>query len=250
MSRSVIPLDVIASDLVSDLSDSTGKYKIRLTRHLINGYRQLNMFLNGRTEVKTEILKFSNVISLPCDFQYITKVGVRRADHPCIAILMKSDDVGRTVLNDTQTCDYLNETWNEGAQLGPPYMFYNAWGYGNYFGEMYGFGRGIINSGTYSVDQSEGLLYIGSNIPPDTEIIIEYVGNGISQGVNLVPMELKECLEFYAKWKYYADKNPSLAQMNNEWYKKEYNKLKRYYNHQTPISIALKVNAAISPTNY
>lgn len=247
--RSVIPLDVIAGDLSSDIGDSTSKYKIKFTRHLINGYRRLNMFLDGKTEVKTVILEFSNVISLPCDFQYVTKVGVRRPGHPCIAILSVSTDVGRRILSDTDTCNYLNSTWT-GAELGPRYAFYNAWGYGNYYGELYGFGRGIVNAGTYSIDKSDGIVYLGGNIPPDSEIIIEYVGNGISNGLTMVPMELKECLEFYSKWKFYSDKNPNLANINYEMYKKEYNILKRYYSHQNPISFALKVNQSISPTNY
>lgn len=250
MARSVIPLSVIAADLSSDIGDSVEKYKIKFTRHLINGYRRLNMFLDGKTEVKTVILEFSNVISLPCDFQYVTKVGVRRPGCPCIAILSLCNEVRRTVLGDSETCDYLNNTWNNGAQLGPGYAFYNVWGYGNYYGELYGYGRGVINNGTYSIDKAEGLIYIGSNLPTDSEIIIEYVGNGISNGLSMVPMELKECLEFYAKWKFYADKNPTLANVNYEQYKKEYGILKRYYLHRTPLQIAVAVNQAISPTNY
>lgn len=250
MSRSVVPLNVIASDLCSDTGDSTGKYKLRFTRHLINGYRNLNMFLNGATEVKTVVLDYSNVINLPCDFQYVTKVGVRRPDSTCIAVLTLKEGVERRVLNDTDTCNYLNRTWS-GQELGPQFVFYNAWTIqGYYYGELYGMGRGLINSGTYSIDKQNGVIYIGSNIPPDSQVIVEYVGNGISNGLTVVPMEMKECLEFYGKWKHYADKNPSLARMNEEWYKKEYNKLKRYYNHRTPMFIADAVNAVISPTNY
>lgn len=249
MARSLIPLDVIANDLSGDTGDSVGKFKMKFTRHLLAGYRRMNMFLAGKTEVRSVIMQFSNLISLPCDFQYITKIGVRRPGCRCIAILTVCNEVGRRLLNDTETCDYLNNTWS-GAEAGPGYTFYNVWGYGNYYGEMYGMGRGVFNSGTYSIDKSEGLIYLGSNIPTDAEIIIEYVGDGISNGVRLVPMELKECLEFYAKWKFYADKNRALAKDNEGWYKKEYNNLKRYYNHQNPINFAAKVNAMISPTNY
>ena len=248
MSRSLIALDLIASDLSGDIDDSTGKRKFKFTRHLVNGYRRLNMFLGGVTEVKSVLVGFSNVISLPVDFQYITKVGVRRGNS-CIAILSVANDVNRRVMNDTAACDYLTDTWN-GAAAGPNYTFYNVWGAGNYYGEMYGMGRTVYNNGTYSIDKGEGLIYLGSNVPPDAEIIIEYVGNGISNGLKMVPMEMKECLEFYAKWKYYADKNPNLSNTNYVLYKKEYNVLKSYYNHQNPIDFAAKVNQLISPTNY
>jgi hypothetical protein len=250
MSRSVIPLDVIVSDCASDLGDSVGKSKIKLTRHILDGYRILNMFLDGKTEVKSLVLEFSNVINMPCDFQYVTKVAVRRPGATCFAILSVCNSVERRVLSDTDTCNYLNNTWS-GAELGPQYTFYNAWGLrGNYYGELYGIGRGVVNSGTYSIDKSEGIIYLGGNLPPDSEIIIEYVGNGLANGLVMVPMELKECLQYYAKFRYYADKNPNLAQLNEAWYKKEYNKLKRYYNHQNPINFAAKINSYISPTNY
>jgi len=250
MSRSVISLDIIASDICGDLNDATLKHKFKITRHLINGLRRMNMFLAGKTEVKSILLQVSNVISLPCDFQYITKVGVRRPGSGCIAILSMVNETPRRQLSDTDTCTYLNNTWN-GSALGPEYAFYNVWNIqGNFYGELYGRGRGVVNAGTYSVDQAEGLLYIGSNIPEDSEIIIEYVGNGISNGVTMVPMELKECLEYYAKWKFYADRDPRMSAMNNDLYKKEYNVLKRYYNNRTPLQIAVAVNAAISPSNY
>ena len=250
MARSLIPLNIIASDLSSDTEDSLGKRKAKFTRHLLAGYRRLNMFLNGKTEVRTAIMAFSNVIALPCDFQYVTKVGVRRSGSKCIAVLAVNNSDKRRVLNDTDTCDYLNSMWS-GAESGPQYTFYNSWdARGNYYGELYGMGRGVHNSGTYSIDKHEGIIYVGSNVPPDSEIIVEYVGDGISNGVTMVPMELKECLEFYAKWKFYADKDLNLAKDNETWYKKEYNNLKRYYNHQNPISFAMKVNELISPTNY
>jgi hypothetical protein len=250
MSRALTPLDVLAGDLCSDMGDSVGKYKIKLTRHLINGYRRLNMFLDGKTEVKSVVLEFSNVINLPCSWLYVTKVAVRRPGATCFAILSVSNDVNRRVLSDTQTCDYLNNTW-AGIELGPQYTFYNAWGLrGNYYGELYGIGRGVVNNGTYSIDKSEGLIYLGGNIPPDSEIIIEYVGTGLENGLTMVPTELKECLEYWAKWRFYADKNPNLAQLNEAWFKKEYNVLKRFYNHQNPINFAAKINSYISPTNY
>jgi hypothetical protein len=250
MARSLIPLDVIANDCCSDLGDSTFKFKAKFARHLLDGYRQLNMFLIGKREVKSVILEYSNVIAMPCDFQYVTKVGVRRPGYSCIAILTLSTEVKRRVLSDTETCDYLNAAWN-GADLGPQYAFYNAWDLqGTYYGELYGSGRGVANAGTYSIDTNEGLIYLGGNIPADSQIIVEYVGNGISQGVVMVPMELKECLTFYAKSMFYADKNPALADSNDVKYKKKYNMLKRFYNHQNPIDFAIKVNQSISPTNY
>jgi hypothetical protein len=247
MSRSLIPLDVIASDLAGDTNDSLSKNTFKFTRHLLAGYRRLNMFILPGTEVKTVILSYDNMINMPCDFLYVTKVGIRR--NGCIAVLSVSNDVGRRALSDTATCDYLNSVWN-GTYVGAGYTFYNVWGNGYNYGELYGMGRTVINEGTYSIDKGNGIIYIGSNCPPDAEIVIEYVGDGISQGLKMVPMEIKECLEFYAKWKFYADRNVTQSQINYNYYKKEYNILKRFYNNVRAIDIASRINESFSPTNY
>jgi hypothetical protein len=205
------------------------------------------MFILPGTEVKTVILSYDNMINMPCDFLYVTKVGIRR--NGCIAVLSVSNDVGRRALSDTATCDYLNSVWN-GTYVGAGYTFYNVWGNGYNYGELYGMGRTVINEGTYSIDKGNGIIYIGSNCPPDAEIVIEYVGDGISQGLKMVPMEIKECLEFYAKWKFYADRNVTQSQINYNYYKKEYNILKRFYNNVRAIDIASRINESFSPTNY
>jgi hypothetical protein len=247
MGKSLVSLDVVANDLCSDMGDSTYKHKAKFSRHLLAGYRQLSMFISPSKEVKTVILSYDNQISMPCDFMYVTKVGVRR--NGCIAVLSLSNDVGKTRLNDTECCDYLNSVWDSGY-AGATYPFYNAWGAGGYYyGELYGMGRTVLNEGTYSVDKVNGIIYIGSNIPTDAEIVIEYVGDGISQGIKYVPMELKECLQYYAKAEFYADRNVTQSQINENKYKKKYNNLKRYYNHQRPIDFAAKVNESFSPTN-
>lgn len=248
MGKSLIPIDILASDLSSDIGDSTLKHKYKFTRHLLAGYRRLNMFITPSKEVKTVVMGYSNMITMPCDFMYVTKVGLKR--NGCIAVLSLSNDVNRTQLNDTETCDYLNSVWS-GSYIGDSYAFYNAWGIGGFsYGELYGMGRTVINNGTYSIDKENGIIYIGSNCPPDAEVVIEYVGDGISNGVKLVPMEIKECLEFYAKWKFYSDRNVTQSQINYNYFKREYNLLQRYYSYRTPIDIASRVNESISPTNY
>lgn len=251
MSRSVISLDVIASDLCSDIGDSTLKHKFKFTRHLLAAYRRLNMFLlPGATEVKSIVLPHSNRIALPCDFQYVTKVGVKRQGSNHIAILTLVDGGNSPKMNDTNTCEYLNTIWG-GRDLGPQYVFYNVWGLsGLFYGELYGFGRGVWNQGTYTIDPLNGIIELGSNLPVDSEIIVEYVGNGISNGLVVVPMELKECMEFYAKWKFYADSNSRLAETNKHDFEREYNILKRLYNYKSPSQLATAVNKSISPTNY
>ena len=245
MSKALIPLDVIASDICGDIQDP--KRKFAITRHLLAAYRKLNMFISPSFDVKTAVLSFDNAIELPCDFIFETKVGVLHNGH--LAVLTLDKDLGYKKLSDTETTGYLNDIWS-GNYSGEGFYFYNAFRGGDFLGEMYGMGRGVRNNGTYNIDKKEGVVYIGSQIPEDAEIVIEYKSDGMSDGLKLVPIEMKECLEFYAKWKFYADRNITQSQINKSNYQEEYFQLKRLYNFRTALYMANKVSEVFSPTNY
>lgn len=248
MSRALVPIDLIAQDCCGDIGDSMGKFKFRFIRHIVWGYSRLHRLLLGEKEMQSVILPYDNVINLPCDFTLVSKVGVRRVSGGPIALLYASSSSDRQILSDTATCDYLNSVWN-GAWTGAAgYPFYGV--YGNVYGELYGMGRTVVNNATYYVDASNGTLYIGSNIPPGSEIIIEYIGSGFGKGLKVVPIEMRDCLTYWAKKMFYADRDRVLSQDNWLYYKKEYNVLKAYYQHKTPTQIAVAVNTSISPTNY
>lgn len=247
MAKSLINLDIIATGLCDDIGDSVMKYKFRFMRYLLDAYRELNVFISPSFEVKTAILKTTNAIQMPDDFMYETKVGVMKNGR--IAILSLDNDVRKEILGDTETQSYLDSIWSGfGNYTG--YYFYNSFRGNTFIGELYGIGRSIINNGTYNVDRNNGIIYIGSLTPKDTEIVIEYKSDGISNGLKLVPIEMKESMEFYAKHKYYMDKNPNLGMANYNLYKKSYNKLQRYYNWQDSLYATTEINKMFSPSNY
>lgn len=249
MAKSLVPLDVISSDICADIGDSTLKHKFKMTRHLLDGYRDINLFVSHDFDVKTAVLKFDNSIPMPCDFVYETKVGVMRNGR--LAVLTLDNDVKRHNLKkkDSEAEDYLNEIW-EGEYTGDGYYFYNAFRDGDMLGELYGMGRGFFNNGTYSIDKKNGVIHIGSLIPPNSEIVIEYKSDGISSGLKLVPSELKKCLEYYAKSEWYADRNITQSQINRNKYEREYYRVKRLYNFRDALYMGSKINASFSPTNY
>lgn len=247
MSKALISLDQIVSDIVGDFEDSTLKHKFKLMRHVMAGYRQLNQYIGNSFDVKTAVLDVDNSVNLPCDFIYETKVGVLHNGR--LAVLTLDPNVRYGKKNDSETNKYLSDIWY-GDFGGPGYWFYNAYRAGNYLGELYGMGRGVWNQGTYSINKGEGVIHIGSHVPKDAEIVIEYKSDGISNGLKMVPMEMKECLEFYAKWKFYADRNVTQGQINYNMYKREYNKLQRFYNFRSALYFADRINEMFSPTNY
>lgn len=248
--KSLINIDTIAFDLCSDIGDSNYRHKAKFMRHLINGYRKMSMFIGNSFSVKTVVLAYDNSIEMPSDFIYETKVGIRDVKTGRIAMLALDKGVERKKLNDSETIDYLNDIWQNGFGGYGGYWFYNAYYGSRYLGELYGAGRGIINGGTYNINKDEGVIYIGSNIPVGSEIVIEYKSDNVSNGIKLIPIEMKECLEFYAKWKFYADRNPNLAKENNYQYKREFNQLERFYNYETALYAAAEINQMFSPTNY
>lgn len=249
MAKSLISIDTIGFDLCSDIGDSVYRHKAKFNRHLINGYRKMSMFIGNSFNVKTAVLSFDNVIEMPCDFIYETKVGIRNSDTGRIAMLSLDKGVQREKLNDTQTQDYIHDVWNGGSGY-RGYYFYNAYYGGQFLGELYGSGRNVLNGGTYSIDKDNGVIYIGGNIPVGSEIVVEYKSDNVSNGLTLVPIEMKECLEFYAKWKFYADREPNLAMYNEDRYKRDYNQLQRFYNYESCLYATGKINEFFSPTNF
>jgi len=246
MSKSLIPLDMIVSDICGDIPNGF-KYKFKIMRHVVSGYRELHRYIGQSFDVKTAVLDVDNSINLPCDFVYETKVGVLHNGHLAVLTLDRNVRYGKA--NDTDTEKYLSQIWG-GSYLGPGYWFYNAYRGGDFLGELYGAGRGVFNQGTYSIDKGEGVIYIGSHIPKDAEIVIEYKSDGVSDGLKLVPVEMYECLKYYGKWQYYADRNITQGQINRNEYKRAYNKLQRLYNFRGALYMANEINSMFSPSNY
>lgn len=248
MARSLIPLDVISSDICSDIGDSMFKHKFKITRHLMSAYRKLNMFLPDSFDVRTEILDYGNQMECPCDFIFETKVGLKVGDR--VVVLHISDDrIEPVKLGDTEVRDWMHRAWNGEAE-GSPYYFYNTHYRGGYLGEMYGIGRSVSNSGLYSIDRKAGTITVGGNIPKGAQLVLEYKSDGSSDGMKLVPSEWKEALEFYAKHRFYADRNITQSQINLNYYKRESNQIQRLYSFRDALYMADTVQGMFSPSNY
>lgn len=246
MAKSLISIDLLGFDICSDIGDSVSRHKSKINRHLISGYSKISRFIGNSFSVKTAVLSYDNAIELPCDFIYETKVGIRHNGR--IAVLTLDKGVERHKLNDTETRDYLNCIWSgEGSYGG--YWFYNAYRGTQFLGELYGMGRYVLNNGTYNIDKNEGVIYIGSHVPKGAEIVIEYKSDGISNGLKLVPTEMRECLEYYAKWKFYLDRDNPKSANYERLYKMEYNQLQRLYNFESALYATAEINEMFSPSN-
>ena len=248
MSKALVPIRTLASDISAGMGDSTGKFEFTISRHLLSGWREMNLYLNQEFNIKTEVLEYDNVVNLPCDFVFETKVGILHNGH--LAVLSLDKTVQPEKLNQTQSEKRVSDIFL-GEYGGERYPFYNAFRNGNFLGELYGQGRGVHCAGYYNIDKKTGEIYIGSMVPDGAEIVIEYKSDGISDGLKLVPTEAALCLSYWAKARFYEErKDYASASWNNNEYEKHYNKLKRLYNFQNALYAAATLNESFSPTNY
>jgi len=247
MAKSLVPIDVISSNVCSDLGDSNGKWKFKISKHVLAGYRKLHTFVDQDFSVKTAVLEYDNVVCMPCDFMYETKVGIMY--NGCLAVLTLDKNVQAQSISDTESTKYLNNIF-AGEYSGEGYYFYNAFRGNTSLGELYGLGRAVRNNGFYNINRQSGEIYIGSHIPRGAEIVVEYKSDGVSDGLKLVPIEMQEALEYYAKFKWYADKNITQSQINKNYYEEEYFRIKRLYNFRSALYMSSKINEFFSPTNY
>ncbi len=248
MSKSLVPLDVIASNCCAGMGDSTNRFKFTISRHLLSGYRQLNLFVGQDTEIKTEVLEYDNAINLPCDFVYETKVGILYNNN--LAVLTLDKSIKKEALTQQASQTFVDNVF-DGVFAGNSYPFYNCFRGGSYLGELYGQGRGVYSEGFYNLDRKDGVIYIGSLVPEGAEIVIEYKSDGISDGLKLVPSELEMCLSYWAKARFYEERgNLNLASWNENLYKEHYYMVKRLYNFKTALYMSASINESFSPTNY
>ncbi len=250
MSKALVNIKTIASNISNGLGDSTGKFEFTISRHLLSGWREMNLFLNQEFDIKSAVLEYDNVISCPCDFIYETKVGIRDIETGRIAVLSLDRSVQKETLTQQQSQERVNAIFC-GEYTGDYYPFYNVYRRGYFLGELYGFGRGVHCSGYYNIDKKSGEIFIGSLVPEGSEIIIEYKSDGISDGLKLVPSECEMALSYWAKARFYEERRDwNAAEWNNREYEKHYNKLKRLYNFQSALYASAELNKSFSPTNY
>lgn len=247
MARSLVPLSVIVDDIAADIPGAS-KHKFKIMRHLLTAYRKMHTLLPDVFDVKTEIMDYQNVYECPCDFVFETKVGIKIGEK--IVVLNISDDrIEPVSLGDTQVRDWMQRAW-DGEAEGDPYYFYNTYYNGSFLGEMYGYGRSVRNGGLYSIDRKNGTITVGGNIPKGSQLVLEYKSDGISNGLKLVPIEWREAMEFYAKHRFYQDRNITQSQINLNYYKKEFNNIDRLYSFRDALYMVGEIQEMFSPSNY
>lgn len=236
MSKSLEPITIIASDLCEDIGDSNEFHHMRFQKKLLEAFRELNLYVSPELSVKTEIFPVDGQIELPCDFITETKVGLLRNGILVTLDIDRSLNYTKRKATDTQILSDMNACFDGTFAPDMGYPFYNSFRGGNYVGELYGFGCGYHANTWYNIN--DGVLQLSSIVPDDTEVVIEYKSNGLADGFKLIPSEMVMAAKFYAKARFYEDRQPGLAASFDEKYKMQYQRLKRLYNFRSPDYLA------------
>lgn len=235
--KSLIPIVEIANTICEDVEDLTKKHQPFVLKQLARCFQNLNIFMTTFTTVKTEVFTLNNAIEMPPDFIYETKVGVMV--HGKLVLIGKNyDQVGNIAndMNQTEFDRYLTTTLNGDDRDADVTPFYN------YKGDLVlgAYGAGGKCDGLYDVDTVNGRIILGSNIPCGSEIVIEYKSDGVSNGLNLVPIEMEETLYNYGMWKYYFKRNDPRYRQSEADYDTAYYQLESLYRFQ-PINYTSKL---------
>jgi hypothetical protein len=238
MSKSLVSIDNISALICDELGDTSGtKYEFRISQYLALGYQKMHLFLDQETSFKSQILQLGSVVEMPRDFVYETKVGIERDGHICVLNLSTDRMKSHVQKKDSEMRDMIDRVL-DGTYVGRSedagHYFYNSFGTnGDFLGELYGVGSGFFRNGMYDIDRKRGCISVGSLLPSDANLIVEYKSDGISEGLNLVPSEMFLALRYFALAEFYKEGETGT---NRNMYYNEYQNLKRLYTFK-PISV-------------
>lgn len=252
MSKSLESLSIIASEICEDIGDSTEFHHMRIMRKLKEGYQQLYWYIIPELDsIEGEIFPNNGQVQyeLPCNFVYETKVGILKNGILVTLDLKKDLRLRTNKSTDTQAICDINGYF-DGSLVATEFMpFYNLYRTGNWVGEMYGFGCGFHSNQWYNI--KDGVLEVGSLIPDDAEIVVEFKSNGIPKdGLKLVPSETVPAIKDWAKGRFYEDSKPGLAVTFDEKWKVKYFKLKKLYSFRSPEYLAWLWKSEDHPAHY
>lgn len=236
MSRALESITIIASDFCEDIGDTNERHHLRYQKKLLKAYKKLNLYVCPEIEVVSEIFPNNGEVQyeLPCDFVYETKVGIRHPNGAFVTLDLKRDlKLSNKKYTDSEIQAQINGCF-DGSIIGTEFMpFYNCHRAGNFVGELYGMGCGFHSNQWYNIQ--DGILEIGSLIPDDVEIVVEYKSNGLkSEGFRLVPTEIVPYLENQASMLFYEHSDPNKSLMFDVKAKAEYYRVKKLYSYRTP----------------
>lgn len=245
MARALKKISDIAFDACDMIGDPQHRYHSFLMKRMAKGFQEMHLFMTPFVQVKTAVFSYSNVIEMPVDFVYETKVGVKQGDRIVTINRDYKDHKNQDrTISSIDCINYITGGFNApDPKIWTP--FYNCANND----VLYGCGEGIYSNSMYRVDYEKGTIELGSGIPRGCEIVVEYKTDGLIGGLCLVPSEMDKALESYGLKDYYKKKRDLalVADYKNE-YDEQWFMLKELYQFK-PIDYYARIMATTERGN-
>lgn len=208
--RQWIPIDEPINAYLDESEQSNHKY-FKLWQLAFRAMTELG--LDAFYNVKSVKLPVNDnlTVQLPADYLSYSKVGVLNQQGEIIPMGVNNNltvafDLSPTRLEQTQD----NTLVTQFNQLGV--WWYNYWdGYG--YGNLYGLPSGSPFIGSFKIDNANGVIVLSENFNYPY-VMLEYVSSPIEGGEYYIPIQFKEAIIAYLRWKDIIS-IPSKTHVNN-----------------------------------
>tara|TARA_R110000868_G_scaffold180622_2_gene421262 strand:+ start:19206 stop:19976 length:771 start_codon:yes stop_codon:yes gene_type:complete len=192
-----INLDECITAYMNEAELSNHKY-FRLWHLSFDGMTQLG--LDSFYSIKSIKLPVNAnlTVNLPADCLQVSKVGVFNQQGEVIPLSVNNNlstafDLQPTRLQQTVDNTILSQLSQQGN------VWYNYWN-GQTVGNLYGLPSGAPFVGSYKIDNANGLIVLGQAFQYEY-VVLEYVPSPIEGGDYYVPIQFKEAIIAYLRWK-------------------------------------------------
>lgn len=224
MAKALIPIIDIADDACEFAGDTLRKHKRFMVKQAARAYKDINMFINEEVSVSTFECKVGHSVEMPKNFVYETKVGIRYKGRTIYLgrnrELSIGDERSPYSFNQSECRRYF-----EHPDVSCSIPFYDH--HGNI---VLAYGPGVHSEGLYRVDTKNGRIFLGSIIPEEATLIVEYVTDGISGGISVVPTETYDTIYNYCLWQYFLKRGDSRFSLFERYYDEKRFQLNCRYN--------------------
>jgi hypothetical protein len=182
--------------------DAESNYK-RFFQYAINGYRELNKHHFKNTKRVKLTMDSNNIIPFPYDMVYCVNIYIH-LNGEYIRMSKRNTMVDTTSLKAGVTFRDTEQGENE-----------------DMISNVLGFQAGTLNEYGYFTEDIRNSRFI-FNTTYTTDVIIDYITNGISSGSDLVPTMVKDALQSYIMWqesRWSREYNLGEKQLHQETYK-------------------------------
>lgn len=223
-----ISVEYVVKRAQSELDESTTANYDKYEDFCIRGIRELNIFRLPHIEVVEGVISPALTFDLPSDYVSYKAIGV------CIGgrIITFTNDENICLNRDVDECCEplaVPETPLREEGLAYSYYFLSSWRNEKLVGELYGM-HGRNELGYFKIDKNKNRIQFANTIP-QTQIIVEYVSNGIKKGNTCVPEEILEVLISWIMWKR-VENNPNFSRGDKadakDAYLVQYNKITHF----------------------